>query len=280
MLAIKYALIAGAVGLLVSAATILAIDAYRIARSLVPPPVRWRLASRLAVLAWLPLLPALSIVVVPSGMAGVRVSQISGTLAGTLYPGTHFIVPLIHHVELYTVRDQIFSTQAVDSSKDAADALKVHSKEGLPVGLGISVRYQLDPNRLPNMQNSLPRPVETEVLPAVVANAFRQTISGYLHGHDRCRCHERGPVTCEGACSWRAARSECSFRASCARAASTSSPWNAPTAGNPGLSESRTAVSIRLGITSPLRKACRSTAPHRSAPTPTRGGWSPIATAR
>jgi regulator of protease activity HflC (stomatin/prohibitin superfamily) len=180
MLAIKYALIAGAVGLLASAAAVLAFDAYKVARSLVPPPVRWRLAARLALLAWLPLLPALSIVVVPTGMAGVRVSQISGTLGGTLYPGTHFIVPLIHHVELYTVRDQIFSTRAVESAKDAADALKVYSKEGLPVGLGISVRYQLDPNRLPYMQNSLPRPVETEVLPAVVANAFRQTISGYM----------------------------------------------------------------------------------------------------
>ncbi len=180
MLVIKYALIAGAVGLLTSAAAILVLDAFTIARSLVPPPVRWRLAARLALLAWLPLLPALSIVVVPSGMAGVRVSQISGTLAGTLYPGTHFIVPLVHHVELFTVRDQIFSTRAVESAKDAADALKVHSKEGLPVGLGISVRYQLDPKRLPYMQNSLPRNVETEVLPAAVANAFRQTISGYL----------------------------------------------------------------------------------------------------
>jgi regulator of protease activity HflC (stomatin/prohibitin superfamily) len=146
----------------------------------VPPPVRWRLAARLALLAWVPLLPALSIVVVPPGTAGVRVSQISGTLAGTLYPGTHFVVPLIDHVELYTVRDQIFSTKAVESAKDAADALKVYSKEGLPVGLGISVRYQLDPKRLPYMENSVPRPVETEVLPAAVANAFRQTISGYL----------------------------------------------------------------------------------------------------
>ena len=180
MLAIKYVLIAGAVGLLTSAAAILAFDLFRIARSLVPPPVRWRLAGRLALLAWLPLLPALSIAVVPSGMAGVRVSQVSGTLSGTLYPGTHFIVPLIHHVELYTVRDQIFSTRAVDSAKDAGDALKVYSKEGLPVGLGISVRYQLDPKRLPYIQNSLPQPVETEVLPAVVANAFRQTVSGTL----------------------------------------------------------------------------------------------------
>ena len=180
MLVIRYLLIAGAVGLLISAAAILLFDAYRVVRSLVPPPVRWRLAARLAVLAWLPLLPALSIAVVPSGMAGVRVSQISGTLGGTLYPGTHFIVPLIHHVELFTVRDQIFNTRAVDSAKDTGDALKVYSKEGLPVGLGISVRYQLDPKRLPYIQNSLPMPVESEVLPGAVANAFRQVVSGYM----------------------------------------------------------------------------------------------------
>jgi hypothetical protein len=124
MLVIKYVLIAGAVGLLLSAAGILLFDAYRVARSLVPPPVRWRLATRLAVLAWLPLLPALSIAVVPSGMAGVRVSQVSGTLGSTLYPGTHFILPLIHHVELFTARDQIFNTRVEDSSWDAADAMQ------------------------------------------------------------------------------------------------------------------------------------------------------------
>jgi regulator of protease activity HflC (stomatin/prohibitin superfamily) len=109
----------------------------------------------------------------------VRVSQPSGTLGGTLYPGTHFVVPLIHQVELYNIRDQIYSTNPVDG-KDRAPVLKVHSKEGLPVGLGVTVRYQLDPQRLPNVEDNLPRPVETEVVPPVVANAFRQTISGYM----------------------------------------------------------------------------------------------------
>jgi regulator of protease activity HflC (stomatin/prohibitin superfamily) len=130
-------------------------------------------------LAWLPLLPALAIVVVPSGTGAVRVSQFSGTLGGTLYPGTHFIVPLMHHVELYNLRDQIYSTNPADA-KDRAPVLRVHSKEGLPVGLGVTVRYQLDPQRLPNVENNLPRPVEAEVVPPVVANAFRQTISGYM----------------------------------------------------------------------------------------------------
>jgi regulator of protease activity HflC (stomatin/prohibitin superfamily) len=141
--------------------------------------IRWRLFTRDVVIAVLLLLPGLSIVVVPSGTAGVRVSQLSGTLGGTIYPGTHFVSPLVQHVELYNVRDQIYSTTAADMSKKGT-ALKVYSKEGLPLGLGISVRYQLDPRRLPFMESNLPRPIESELLPAVVANAFRQTISGYM----------------------------------------------------------------------------------------------------
>jgi hypothetical protein len=60
MLVIKYALITAAIGLLASAGAVLAFDLYRAVRSLVPPPIRWRMAGRLAILAWLPLLPALA----------------------------------------------------------------------------------------------------------------------------------------------------------------------------------------------------------------------------
>ena len=186
MLFVKYLLVTGAFGLFVSAAAVLITDIYRAFRSPEPAPVRWRLAGRLAVLGWLPLLPALSFVVVPSGMAGVRVSQISGTLGGTLYPGMHVVTPLVQHVELFNVRDQIFSTDASEPAKDAVSVgaalpvLKVYSKEGLPVGVGVSVRYQLDPRRLPGIESNLPQPVETELMPPVVANAFRQTISSYM----------------------------------------------------------------------------------------------------
>jgi regulator of protease activity HflC (stomatin/prohibitin superfamily) len=183
MLLVKYLLTSAAVGLFLAAAGVLVADvvgALGVLHSRGPLALRWRLATRLALLAWLPLLPALSIVVVPSGMAGVRVSQLSGTLAGTLYPGTHLVTPLVHRVELFSIRDHIFTTNPAESPKDSTPVLKVYSKEGLPVGLGISVRYQLDPQRLPSIENSLPRPLESEVLPPVVATAFRQTISGYM----------------------------------------------------------------------------------------------------
>ena len=74
------------------------------------PHLRWRASLALALLAWGPLLLAFSIVVVASGMAGVRVSQMSGTLPGTLYPGVHLVVPLVEDVASFDTRDQIFTT--------------------------------------------------------------------------------------------------------------------------------------------------------------------------
>jgi regulator of protease activity HflC (stomatin/prohibitin superfamily) len=190
MLLLKYALLATGSILFLTGVLVVLIDAHRtwkLSQTIPPtepwPPAdafRWGLASRLAVLAFLALLPALGIVVVPTGMAGVRVSQISGTLSGTLYPGTHFVAPLIHHVEVFNTRDRLYSTLATDAPKGSEPALKVYSKEGLPIGLGVTVRYQLDPQRLPHVHRNMPRPLESEVLPPVIANAFRQTVANYM----------------------------------------------------------------------------------------------------
>lgn len=190
MLFLKYVLLAAGVSLFMTAVLVVLFEAQRVwhlSRSLgpddpwpAPRPLLWGKAARLAVLAGLVMLPALSIAVIPTGTAGVRVSQISGTLPGTLYPGTHAIVPLIHKVELYNTRDRIFTTVPVEAPKATEPPLKVYSKEGLPVGLGITVRYQLDPQRLVHVQRNLPQPVETEILPPVVANAFRQTVATYM----------------------------------------------------------------------------------------------------
>ena len=66
-----------------------------------PEPVRWKMTIVFFALAWAPMLIAASIAVVPSGAAGVRVSETSGTLSGTLYPGVHFVTPLLEHVDTF-----------------------------------------------------------------------------------------------------------------------------------------------------------------------------------
>jgi hypothetical protein len=117
MLAIKYALLTSALSMFIAAAVVLASDARKVMLQPDSPSIRWRLFTRYVVIAILLLLPGLSIVVVPSGMAGVRVSQLSGTVGGTVYPGTHFVSPLVQQMELYTVRDQIYSTTPADAAK-------------------------------------------------------------------------------------------------------------------------------------------------------------------
>src|SRR5271170_3226951 len=198
MLALRYLLITCGVGMMIAAVCILTYDLYREmlyrrllqtpggAVGVVPVMVRWRTSLALGMLAWGPLLVAFSIVVVPSGMAGVRVSEMSGTVPGTLYPGAHLVMPLVEDVALFDTRDQVFTTGVSEDGKTAAanvstkaQLLDVQAKEGLTLGLAITVRYRLDPKRLDYIQGNLPQPVEKEIVPAVVASAWREIIPNY-----------------------------------------------------------------------------------------------------
>ena len=143
-------------------------------------PVRWQLVQRLAILGVTPLLLALSIVVVPDGTAGVRVSQIWGARPGTLYPGVHFVMPLVDSVVLYDTREQVYTTLANPSTKSQDDVLTVQAREGLNIGLAVSVRYRLDPRRLDAIHANLPQPVGEEVVAPVVLTIYRQTAPNYM----------------------------------------------------------------------------------------------------
>ena len=197
MVFLKYLLLFGGIGMIVVAAGILAHDVYLQTRyrlalaegqtEMLPPAplVRWRAALALALLAWGPIFIALGIVIVPSGMAGVRVSQTSGTLAGTLYPGVHFVTPLAENVALFDTREQVFTTGVLEDGVPSgtparkAEPLNVQAKEGLTLGLAITVRYRLDARHLDFIEANLPQPVEKEIVPAVVASAWRELVPNY-----------------------------------------------------------------------------------------------------
>ena len=193
MLLIKYLLLAGGLGMILGSISLLAHDFYRetkYRRSLAtetplsaPAASRWRAALALALLAWGPLLIAQGIAVVPSGMGGVRVSETRGTLPGTLYPGAHFLTPLVEHVALFDTRDQLFTTGAIEAGKGnelkAGEPLRVQAKEGLSVGLAITVRYRLDARHLDYIAANLPQPVEKEIVPPIVASTWRELAPNY-----------------------------------------------------------------------------------------------------
>jgi len=191
MLVLKYLLLASSIGMFAGALAIVAYDVYlatqrrRLLAGGAEPapsarPVRWDVAGKLAGLAWLPLLLGLGIVVVPEGSAGVRISQTSGVRPGTLYPGVHLVIPLVEHVALYDLREHVFATASTEDPKKKVEVLKVQAREGLSIGLAVSVRYRLDPRRLDYIHANLRQPIDEELVAPVVATVFRQVAPNYI----------------------------------------------------------------------------------------------------
>jgi regulator of protease activity HflC (stomatin/prohibitin superfamily) len=147
-----------------------------------PFDLDWHKPVGLAITGCVPLLIAASIVVVPSGMGGVRISQISGTVPGTLYPGMHFATPLMDSVQMFDLRDRIFTAGMMEQAAKGAGEkgeLSVQSLEGLNIGLGVTVRYRLDPNKLASVQAHLPQPADKQLVPPVVESAWRELAPHY-----------------------------------------------------------------------------------------------------
>lgn len=191
MLLLKYLLLITGYGLLAWGLVITfknvnkVVQYHRQLRGAVPenPPAKphliWTTAKWALLGAWLPILLASAIVVVPSGMAGVRVSQTSGTRPGTMYPGVHLITPLVDSVALYDTRDQVLTTSTTKTGDKKAEPFTVQSREGLTIGLAITVRYKLDARRLDFIHPNLPQPVEKEIVPPVVSSVFRELAPNY-----------------------------------------------------------------------------------------------------
>jgi regulator of protease activity HflC (stomatin/prohibitin superfamily) len=143
-------------------------------------PVRARLAVQLAAAGALAILITETIVVIPDGAAGVRISQIFGARPGALYPGVHLITPLIDSVAIYDTREQVYTTLASENPKLNGDVLNVQAREGLNIGLAVTVRYRLDPKRLDSIHSNLPQPVGEQVVAPVVSTIYRQLAPNYM----------------------------------------------------------------------------------------------------
>jgi len=202
MVALKWLLVIVGIGLFGSAGALVVYDVYvssqlrRLLRrqseaeggvgtaALLPArpfgPVRWQRALQLALVALVPLLIAKSIVVVPDGSAGVRVSQIWGVRPGTLYPGVHAVTPFVDSVALYDTREQTYLTAASNVPKAEHEVLFVQAREGLNIGIAVAVRYRIDPRRLDYIHANLPEDIGGEVVAPVVASTYRSFAPNYI----------------------------------------------------------------------------------------------------
>src|SRR4029079_6840901 len=107
------------------------------------------------------------------------------TRPATLYPGVHFILPLIENMETYNIRDDVFVTSLTDDPKkpeasNRAQTLKIQTREGLTVGMAVAVRYRLDPSKLAYIHANLPEPMEDQLVAPAVASIFHEFGPRYI----------------------------------------------------------------------------------------------------
>src|SRR5580704_4448133 len=195
MFALRWLLMAAGVAMFGTAAGVVAYDVYlamqfhklmgsgepgAVEQAEPSRPIRWPLAAKLFGWAWGPLLLALSVTTVPEGSGGVRISQISGVQPRTLYPGVHLVVPIVERVAVYDLRDHLFTTNTASDAATKNEVLTVQSREGLTIGLAVSVRYRLDPQKLAYIHSNLAQPVDSEIVAPVVSTAFRDLAPNYV----------------------------------------------------------------------------------------------------
>ncbi len=111
--------------------------------------------------------------VVASGEVGVRINRLTGGV--TLVPeGPTLMVPLLHELRRYSLRDQVYRPQ---ESATAEGAAPFQSIEGLSVGVAVTVRYALDPARVGEVAKRLPANVGADLIEPVVDGVLHHALS-------------------------------------------------------------------------------------------------------
>jgi regulator of protease activity HflC (stomatin/prohibitin superfamily) len=107
---------------------------------------------------------------VPRGELGVRTNRLTGN-ATEVRAGTVFLVPGLHELALYDLRDQVLR---LEQGARADGPAPFQSVEGLSLGVDIAVRYAFDPAHVVAMARDLPPDVDAQVVaPAVQGVAYR-----------------------------------------------------------------------------------------------------------
>ena len=106
---------------------------------------------------------------IPAGTAGVRVNRLTGGMT-ILDEGWALAIPGIHEFRTYPLHDQVY--RPVDAVK-ANGAGAFQSVEGLSLGIDVSVRWALDPEKMSKAARLRPEELEHDLV--------QPTVDGALH---------------------------------------------------------------------------------------------------
>jgi regulator of protease activity HflC (stomatin/prohibitin superfamily) len=112
---------------------------------------------------------------VPRGEVAVRVNLLTGSVS-QFRDGSLWVIPGLHQVRLFSVRDQIYRPQ--NSAKANGEA-PFQSAEGLSIGVDLAVRYAIDPARVAAVAKTLPDDVAGDVVEPAVQGVIYRTFASY-----------------------------------------------------------------------------------------------------
>jgi regulator of protease activity HflC (stomatin/prohibitin superfamily) len=112
---------------------------------------------------------------VGAGEVGVRTNLVTGSVV-QWRDGSILVVPGLHAVQVFSLRDRIYKPAQLAS---AAGAAPVQSVEGLSVGIDLVVRYALDPARIAATARNLPPNVDVEIVEPAVQNVVYKVFPRY-----------------------------------------------------------------------------------------------------
>ena len=112
---------------------------------------------------------------VPNGEVGVRMNRVSGG-SSVVHAGTVFVVPGLHDLRLYDLREQVFHPA---ESASADGGAPFQSVEGLSLGVDVTAHYALDPARIAGIARDLPADVNGQVVAPAVRGVIYRVFTRY-----------------------------------------------------------------------------------------------------
>ncbi|HYI03141.1 SPFH domain-containing protein [Hyalangium sp.] len=110
------------------------------------------------------------VTLIEPGQVGIRMNLLTGRSL-ELREGWALLVPHIHRLHLYGLKDQVYRP---DRSAQSDGPAPFQSVEGLSIGIEISIRYALDPARVGSLAASMPEDVGQEIVEPVIDGVLRR----------------------------------------------------------------------------------------------------------
>jgi len=112
---------------------------------------------------------------VARGEIGIRANRFSGAL-DEWREGSVLALPGVHEVRVFSLRDRVYRPHEMARADGPAP---FQSVEGLSLGVDVSVRYGIDPQRLRAVWNTLPDNLDADLVQPAVAAVLYKTFARY-----------------------------------------------------------------------------------------------------